>query len=199
MVDIDYLDEDGGSSITTETDVIFRAFDVQGKTNEPFEFPERFETLTQEIEAMQQCYPQAQFDKVDLTDRKLSIIVPNILALEDTHRARANHSLLRVDITLPSDYPNSQFPPEFDIQKTGTLSVANRNSLGVKLTVLAQMAIQHQASCLMTCVYFLVSGRDTQISDVFAELSGINENSNRLKKVPSNVLIDSKSNFDFNV
>jgi hypothetical protein len=86
-------------------------------------------SLEDEIEWISKRFPSVRFEKVNFTYRTCTITLHHF---ESYVKPGIPAVFVKVNIQFPPQYPNKA-PPTFQIQKTGMISMANRNFITSKL------------------------------------------------------------------
>ncbi|KAJ3183949.1 hypothetical protein HDU85_001799 [Gaertneriomyces sp. JEL0708] len=117
-------------------------------------------SLEEEIVMVTKRYPSVRFEKLNVEHRTCTITLQrgsDVGTGRPSMLANVPSAFLRVDITFPRAYPD-RASPVFAIQKTGTLSMANRALLSTTLNQIADSATKTGSFCLEACIKYLLYG-----------------------------------------
>jgi len=147
-------EEDFDGSYFQEDDDIFTGMSYEIEKKEQIRESYIPSSLEDEIEWISKRFPSVRFEKVNFTYRTCTITLHHF---ESYVKPGIPAVFLKVNIQFPPQYPNKA-PPTFQIQKTGMISMANRNFMTSKLEEIASSYAEKSLPCLEASIQFLLSG-----------------------------------------
>jgi len=147
-------EEDFDGSYFQEDDDIFTNISNEIEKKEQIRESYIPTTLEDEIEWISKRFPSVRFEKVNFTYRTCTITLHHF---ESYVKPGIPAVYVKVNIQFPPQYPNKA-PPTFQIQKTGMISMANRNFMTNKLEEIASTYAEKSLPCLEASIQFLLSG-----------------------------------------
>lgn len=129
-----------------------------------------------EIQYVNKTFPEIKLEnvrtnlfaslKVDIPNRRFrielqSLIDNDIPVSANQTRNSVSNAILRINVEFPDEYPRVN--PVFDIQVSGTVSMAKRMFLTNAMNAIASCSTIQGQWCLESCIKFLLTGSETLI------------------------------------
>ncbi|KAJ9080833.1 hypothetical protein DSO57_1020816 [Entomophthora muscae] len=120
-------------------------------------------SLAEEFSMVSQLFKRVKFEKVNVSGRTCTITLHGPWAKD------GGPAFLRIGMRFPEDYPN-QAPPQFELHKSGMMSMANRAGIVDSLHRIAQSYVAKGTHCLQACISYLLGEKppldaDSDLSD----------------------------------
>ncbi|KAL2918427.1 hypothetical protein HK105_201828 [Polyrhizophydium stewartii] len=112
-------------------------------------------TLEEEIEQIRQLYPAVGIEMNTSDERSYSM---SLQCTSDVFRTSPGPAsvFLRIDVHFPPGYPGQGAVPNFEIQKSGMVSMSNRAHLSQRLSQISMVHVSRKLPCLEDCVRYLL-------------------------------------------
>lgn len=125
-------------------------------------FKERtLQNLGEEVSSLGHKFPKVVFEKISVSTGELIVTLGGPWSETNPEE----YVFLRIDVKIPSEYPNKGYPPVFFIEDNGNLSNQQRQEINHELEEISRKCTDSGLFCLEPCLRLLL-GEKVNLDDI---------------------------------